>query len=128
MKKNNLNFRRQNGITVIGWLFILMLLGMVALLALKIIPIYIEGFTIYSTLDSLKGDATIAKKSKFEIRKMLMKRLDINSIYNVTKDDIYITKGKGVYVVEIDYERRETIVGNMDIAVVFNKSIDVPRK
>lgn len=128
MKSNKFNFQRQRGVTIVGWLFILILLGLVALIALKIIPMYIEGYTIYSTLDSMKGDPTIAQKSKREIRRMLMRRLDINSIYNVTKDDIYISKGKGVYIIEIDYERRETLVGNFDIAAIFAKSIEVPRK
>lgn len=118
----------QRGVTPLGWLFILAMIAVVALLALKIIPIYLDGFNVYSAIESLEDDANMRGKSRAEMRKLIMRRLDLNYVYGVTKDDIYITQQKNVYVIEVDYERRENIIGNMDIAVTFNKKVEIPRK
>ncbi len=123
-----INRQKQKGMTAIGWILVLAMLGIVVLLALKIIPIYIDGYNVISSIESLKNDSTVSDKSMSEIRTMIMRRLDINMVYGVTKDDIFITKKKNTYVIEVDYQRRENIVGNLDIAVIFNKKVEVPRK
>ena len=47
-------------------------------------------------------------------------------VSGVSKEDIYIDKLKNAMNVEIDYEIRENLVGNVDVVVHFQKSVTIP--
>lgn len=117
---------KQKGMTTIGWVFVIMLIAIVTLFALRLIPIYIDGFSVASSLESLKNEHGLAKKSPTYIKNTLLKRFDINSVRDVTKDDIYIEHANGMMTIEVDYEVRQKLVGNLDIVVVFLEKIEVP--
>ena len=117
---------RQKGMTTIGWVLIFMLIAVVTLITLKILPIYLDGFAVKSALASLENEHNIGKQSHSKIKQILLKRLDVNMVNDVTKDDIYIDKVKGTITIEVDYEVRENLAGNLDVVVVFNETVEVP--
>ena len=116
---------KQRGLTAISWFIIIAVAIMFITLLLRLIPIYIEGYTVYDSLEVMKSDPKIAEYSGRTIRKNLLKRLNINSVYSVTGDDIYVTKKSGKTIIEVDYEVRKTVVGNLDFVVTFRKEITV---
>lgn len=120
------NLRYQRGMTLGGWIVVLALIAFFALLALKIVPIYLDGYKVISSVQSLKNDSNARGKSARELREMLMKRLDINMVTDLPRDQIYISKVKRGYEVEVDYEVTEKIVGNLNVNVVFNEKVVVP--
>ncbi len=116
--------KHQQGVTAIGWVIILMLIGFFALIVLKITPIYTEHYTIVSSLESLEQE-NIGSKSRGEIRKMLTKRFDINNIRGIHPDDIEIDKTRGVTTVRVAYEVKEKFVANVSLLLEFDTSIEV---
>jgi hypothetical protein len=119
---------KQKGMTAIGWVFAFALIAIVTLVTLKLLPIYLDGFSVKSSLASLENEHNIGKMSPLKIKSMLLKRLDINMVTDVTKDDIYIDRSNGAMTIEVDYEVREKLIGNLDVVVMFNSSIEVPSK
>ncbi|MGD8526306.1 MAG: DUF4845 domain-containing protein [Thioalkalispiraceae bacterium] len=119
---------KQKGMTAIGWVFVFALIAIVTLVTLKLLPIYLDGFSVKSSLASLENEHNIGKMSPLKIKSMLLKRLDINMVTDVTKDDIYIDRSNGAMTIEVDYEVREKLIGNLDVVVMFNTSIEVPSK
>lgn len=117
---------KQNGLTAISWVLILAVLAFFVLLALKLVPVYIEGYSAYSVLSSVAKEPGMAKKSYSEIKKSILRRLDINMVYNVTRDDIYISKEKNSIQIELDYEIREPFISNIDFVIAFNKKVVLP--
>ena len=117
------NIHKQKGITGIGWLFILIVIGFSALVVLKITPMYSEYFGVKSSMDSLANE-TLSGKSKAEIRKMLIKRLNINDVERVTKDEIEITIRGDDVTVSVEYEAREDLVGNVGLIADFSYSVE----
>ena len=117
---------RQKGMTSIGWVLVFMLIAVVTLVILKLLPIYLDGFAVKSSLASLKNEHNISKTSPSKIKTMLLKRFDINTVTDVTKDDIYIDKSQGMMTIEVEYEVRDKLVGNIDVVVMFNEKIEVP--
>lgn len=117
------NIHKQKGITGIGWLFILVVIGFSALVVLKMTPMYAEYFSVKSSMDSLAKE-TLSGKSKGQVREMLMKRLDVNDVNRVTKDDITITIRSGNIAVSVDYEARENLVANISLVADFKYSIE----
>jgi hypothetical protein len=84
---------------------------------------YSEYFSVKSSLDSLANE-TLSGKSKVAIRAMLMKRLDINDVNRVTKEDIEITIRGSDVTVSVEYEARENLVGNVSLVADFSYSIE----
>jgi cell division protein FtsL len=116
----------QKGMTAIGWLLVLAIAAVFALVVIKLIPVYLDGYKIASSMDSLAADASAQGKGPGELKKMLLKRLDINMIYDIKAEDISVTRDQGGYSVEIDYEPRIPMFGNLYVVVVFDKSVVVP--
>ncbi len=116
---------KQRGLTAISWLAVIAVAIMFITLLLRLIPIYIEGYGVYDSLEGLKDDPKIATYPNRTIRKTLLKRFNINSIYSVTGEDIYITKKSGKTIIEVEYEVRKPIVGNLDFVVSFRKEVTV---
>ena len=118
-------YRRQRGITMIGFALLLGLIGFFTILILKIGPIYLEHYKVLSSLQSLKEDPSLPKKRRREIFSMLEKRFDINMIENVTTDDISVSKEDGVVTVAVTYEVEKPIFGNLSVLVYFDDQIEV---
>ena len=116
---------RQQGLTGLGWLIILFVVGFFTLAGIKLTPIYVQNFSVKSSLESLKKEAHLTQKSKQEILTLLMKRLDINDVTHVTRKDIVIEERNGVLTVGAKYEVRERLVGNLDIVANFDNRIEV---
>ena len=120
------NTQNQRGMTAIGWLIVLVLVLFFAIVLMKLVPVYIDGYKVYSSLESLEADDSAHGKSPLEIRKLLMKRLDINMVTDVGKDDISFSRDRNGTRVEVDYEARRQLFGNMYVVIVFNKAVVVP--
>jgi hypothetical protein len=116
---------KQQGLTFISWLVVLVMIGMFVLVGIKVTPVYLENFAVKKTLESLQQEPLISRKSVREIRKMLMRRLDMNSIYDLNKDDIAIKRSGGVTTITISYEERRNIVGNLSLVMTFEDSVEL---
>ncbi|NOZ38191.1 MAG: DUF4845 domain-containing protein [Gammaproteobacteria bacterium] len=119
--------QKQAGMTAIAWIGVIALILMFVLLGLKLLPIYLDSFKVGSVLSDVKDEPGIANMTPVMINKTIMKRLDINMVDGVSKDDIYIDKtGRKKRTVEIDYEIRENIMANIDVVVHFQKAVTIP--
>lgn len=118
---------KQKGMTAIGWLLVILVLGVIAFALLKLIPVYFDGWKIGSTMETLASDPSMRGKNPGEIQRDLLKRLDINMIYDIKADDIGITRSSGGgYSIEIDYEPRIHFIGNLYFVAVFDKTVEMP--
>lgn len=118
---------KQKGMTAIGWLLTIVVAGVLVFALLKLIPVYFDGWKIGSTMETLASDPGVRGKNPRELQQDLLKRLDINMIYDIKADDIGITRSAdGGYAIEIDYEPRIHFIGNLYFVAVFDKTVVVP--
>jgi len=118
-------WHHQKGMTAIGWLLVLGLIAFFTLITLRMVPLYLEFAKVASTLDSLKEQPDLSKQTRGEIIKIVSRRFDVNDVRNVDPKLIKVSKDKGMLKVGINYERREHLVGNIDIVATFDKQIEV---
>ena len=119
-------WHRQQGMTLIGWLLILLVGGFFVLLVLKLGPIYMENYSVKTALMALKNEHGVDEKSTREIRQMLMNRLDINYVDSLPKDAITIArKTGGNKWVDVTYEVREHLFYNVDVILSFSDSVEL---
>ncbi|WP_407275397.1 DUF4845 domain-containing protein [Halothiobacillus sp. DCM-1] len=113
--------RRQSGLTLVGLIIYAFVAFFVAILLMKVVPLYLTDQKISSIFNQLKnfhGDAQA-------IRSTIDKQLDINEIDNMTSKDFKITPfGNGLRVT-YNYDGRADIVGNLSVVASFEHQVDV---
>ena len=113
--------KHQAGLTAIGLILILIPVGLAVYIILRAAPAYIEALSVGDVVNSLKKEMELKEKSREEIYTMIKKRLDVNNITSVEKDDIKIQKTVNDVTVTIDYETRVPLFWNVTLAFSFHK-------
>ena len=113
---------RQRGMTMLSWLIVLGVAIFFILIGIKMVPTYIENYSVKQVLANMENDRSVRKMSPQEMRKSFMKRLKINSVYEFDRDWMKITKQKNGNLITVDYEIRKPVAGNVAIVMTFSDS------
>ena len=119
---------KQKGMTAIGWVFMIAIIGFNGLVAINVAPTYFTDANVTSLWEKLETDSSLVGLSPKKLRKAVAKRLRVNNVYDIKHQDIEITKVKGFYVVSIEYEPRGTIIGSLDYIMTFSHEARVRTK
>ncbi len=102
---------RQRGMSVIGLLLLLVLIGAVALVAMRVIPMYVQYYSIKSTIESVRKES-VGDMAKEEIQRAIQKRFDIGYVTNVEAKDLNVRNDRSGKVLDLVYQdERELIKG-----------------
>lgn len=119
--------KRQQGMTGIGWVLVILLVIFFTLLTVKLFPIYYDAMKVGSILSELEDEPGIGAKSPGELMTTIVRRFNVNVVTDVSRDDVYIERSGQMTLVEIQYEARRNLFGNIDIVVSFDKKAEIPR-
>jgi hypothetical protein len=118
--------RRQRGVTMIGWIFLLIPVGIVLYGSIRVIPEYLGYYKLVSamkeTASQLKSDETLDAKT---ITRALERRFDTGYVEAVQADDIVVTKDEGGWTMTADYEETVPLFGNLGLLMSFNKTVAI---
>ena len=118
--------RKQRGVTMIGWIILLIPVALVLYAGIRVGPLYYEYFKLVSacekTATELKSDETLTKKT---IQNALQRRFDTSYLDDVKVDDLDITKNDAGWVIGISYDEEAPMFGNFLLLLRFDKSIPV---
>lgn len=123
----HLNMRFQKGMSFSGILALMLVIGSFLIFASKTIPAYMDDRMILSTMKKLtQGDNDIRGKDKRFVRDVISKSLLVNNIRSVAGDlkSWVITRDDEHFVVELEYEVRESLFSNVDVVVHFKHRLD----
>lgn len=121
----------QRGVTTTTWVMILVVVGIIAWLAIKIVPIYIDNGKVANAMENIKVDAkTNGYASKGDVKSALLRRLsieDVEVINGANFDELakYERTGEG-FILTIKYANETTLMGDLYLTVKFEKTIEVP--
>jgi Tfp pilus assembly major pilin PilA len=114
---------RQDGMTVIGMLLLLVVIGFVALIAMKVVPMYVQYFSIKSTIESVRKEPQIAQMSPQDIQNAIQKRFDIGYVENVTARDLKIRNDRSGRVLDLVYQDERTLFYGLSVVLKVNEAI-----
>jgi len=117
--------KHQQGLTLISLIMLLVSIGSIALLVLKILPIYLDHNKVVNAMNQVEKMEGITSMSEYEIKNSFAKKFSVNYVYDIKPADIRITKSGGYLKVSIEYEKVEPIIGNLSVLVDFNDSFEV---
>jgi hypothetical protein len=122
--------KHQEGMTFLGILVIFAMLGCFFLFGLRAFPLYTEYFAIKQ---AMKGVATQPYKSRnsiTKIRNLLLKNLDINSVYSFNSKNIKkvttLKKKKGKRILYFNNLKSERLFGDLYLTLKTDESIELP--
>ncbi|MEJ2622354.1 MAG: DUF4845 domain-containing protein [Candidatus Thiodiazotropha sp.] len=119
------SIKKQRGLTFISWLVILIVAGFLVMVGIKVMPVYLDHFAVKAALKGIKNEPFAERKSKIELRNMLLRRLDINSVRHVTKDNIKVKSSLGSRTINVKYEVRRHIAYNAALVMSFDETIEI---
>jgi hypothetical protein len=115
---------RQRGLTLFGFLFTAVVLILLAMLAMKAVPAYIEFFSIKKILNSMGQESDLKSKSNAELRSDFLRRASVDYVDGKRAEDLLIERKAGVPTLSVDYEFRTPLAGNVSLVIEFKASSD----
>ncbi len=116
--------KRQAGITFIGWLVLLIPVAIVAYMAIRLIPIYLNHMKVSSAVeqaaDEARAETTV---SPGMVRTSLARRFDIEGISHPGADEIRVLREGDQWVIEVAYEDVAPLFGPIDLLVSFDRRV-----
>ena len=111
---------RQRGLSLIGWVVVLIILAVFGTAAFRMVPAYMEYNTIRSAINSVLSDSKTAPMSEREVYDAIGKRFTINQVNAIGVRDLDIQKAGGQLSVGVDYEVREPMFYNVFVVMEFD--------
>jgi len=115
---------QQRGLTMFSFLFFAVVFIAIAMLAMKLVPAYIEFFSVKKILATMGQESELKSKSNAEIRDDFSKRASVGYVTVVKPEDLSVERQGGVPVITAAYEFRTKLVGNVSLVVDFSASSD----
>ena len=112
---------RQRGLTMIGFLFVAAVIIVVVMVGFRVMPAYIEYYSIQKALEQSLNDAKDLN-SAAEIRNAFQRVADAGYIESVNSKDIEITKSKNEVTATVEWTRKLPMVANASILLEFEAS------
>jgi hypothetical protein len=116
MLMKQISLGRQRGVSMLGILLICVVIVLVAVLALKVTPAYIEFGTVKNSLIATRDSGA---KTVVEIQKAFQRNADVNSISVISGKDLDITKEGNNIVIGFHYDKKIPLFANVSILIEF---------
>jgi Tfp pilus assembly protein PilE len=113
---------RQQGITLMGLIVGAVVLIFAAVLAMKLVPSYIEFFAVKKALSGIAVDTRGRAASAADIRRAFENRSAIDDISSVKSSDLEINKEGNDYVVAAAWRREIPLFANIGVYIDFTAS------
>ena len=111
---------RQSGMSILGMLFIAIMVGFFIMLGLRLAPSYFEYMTIKEAVTKTATEYDADKKTIRQLRTRITNLFITNQVYGINPDDIKIYRKEGKTFIDGNYEARIHVVGRIDAIMNFD--------
>jgi len=117
--------RSQLGMTFIGLLCVLTLVGLVAYAVLRLVPVYLNYMKISRTMDMTATESKGDNPDPGAIRRILERHWAIEDPTAVEVKDIEISKDDSGVSMHVAYDDTVPYISNVSLSVHFDKTVKV---
>lgn len=118
--------RSQAGVTLIGFLLLAGIFGLVGFGAIKLFPMYLQNYRLNTVLEDVRKEMDGRNPTPGQIRSALDRRFGVEGI-QLPSDSVKINQGRNGYEVHIQYENRARYVADIWLLVIFDKQVEIRR-
>ena len=114
--------KREQGLTMTGFLTLSVVLIFMALLVFRLLPPYLEYFYVQKAVDGVAKDLDLQTAAPREIRNAFDRRALIDNITTITGEDLQIVKQGDNVVLDANYSVKVPIIANIAACIDFQAS------
>lgn len=119
--------KKQGGLTFMSWLVVIAIALFFLMIGLKMVPSYLENYSLKQVLNNVSTDFSLRGKSHAEILRTIEKRLNINGVYDFPASRFKFVQGpNNSEQIEVKYEVREPVIGNVSVVMAFHDKVPAP--
>jgi hypothetical protein len=116
---------RQRGMTMMGMLMILALVGVIAYAGLRLTPLYLNYIKVARSMNAAAAEFKSDNPDPAAVRRSLEKHWQIEDISSVEAKDVEIVKDDGGVSLHVAYDDAAPYISNVSLSVHFDKSVKV---
>ncbi len=115
---------KQSGITLIGFLMVLIVLGFFGFMAMKLVPPYAEFMGVNKAMNQIASDG-VQGKTLDQVRRDLMYKMGFQYVDDSTikPKDITIKRDGNAAQLNVSYDKRIPFMYNIDFLLHFEKTV-----
>ena len=118
-----MKYRKQQGLSIIGFMIVLGLVIFATYVGMRIGPIYLEYYSVVSAMNGIASERGSARYTPFDIKRKMLDRLYISySTTNIQEQHIRVLRRNGVQL-RVTYEVRKPVLGNLDVVASFDRMV-----
>jgi hypothetical protein len=117
--------RHQRGMTFIGLLFVLAMVGLFVYAGIRIAPLYLNYMKVSRSLEATAADFKGDSVDQAALRRTLEKHWQIEDIDNIDPKDVEITKDDTGTVLHVAYDDSSPYIANLSLMMHFDKTVTV---
>ena len=114
---------KQAGITLIGWIILLVPFAICFYAGIRIAPVYLNYMKVARTLEQVKSEFKGGDANQASVRTAIEKHLNIESVDYPDIKDIKITRDGKTWTVTAAYDDQAPLFSNVFILVTFDKTV-----
>jgi Tfp pilus assembly major pilin PilA len=119
-----MNYKYQEGATMWGWMSVVGMIGFIAMLAFKVVPIYVEHRIVRSALQDVVDSREFSNMTNKSIVRAIQSRLTINNVRSIKHDSFKAARDRtGEKYILVSYEQKVSIMSNLSAIVEFDEEI-----
>jgi len=111
-----MQMQRQRGISLVGLIVLIAILGFFGVLGMKIVPTYTEYRSIVNGIELAKKNGTTVK----EIQDSFNKSAEVGYISSISGRDLIIERQGGEFEISFEYEKKIPLFGPASILLEYN--------
>lgn len=117
---------RQSGLTFLGLLLLILVVGTWVYAGIRLTPIYLEYMKIVSTLDKVQDEFSANPGTTEQmIRIAVDKHFDVEYVNIITQKDLIIKRDGDVFRVTASYEETAPFAFNIYFLVTFDRTVEI---
>lgn len=118
--------KNQKGLSVLSWLMVLAIVGFLASTLFKMVPHYMDNMALAKMIQAVEGESAAGIRSPADFYSRVQKGMTVNSIRDLNLEQVMKVELVGnEFKVHLKYERREPMIGNLDLVARFDKEFRV---
>jgi len=111
--------RRQAGLSMWGFLFVVVVLLVVAVVGFRVLPAYIEYFSVKSALTQSLNEVQDLNNA-MELRRHFQRKVDAGYIESVGGRDIDLRKAGNRWIASLAWTRKLPLIANACLLIEFD--------
>ena len=119
--------RRQEGMTTLGVIILVVFVGLFAFAFIRLTPVYLNYLKVSGVVNGVYEEFDSKGPTAASLRSSISRRFDVESVGIITARDVKVTAVDGGFEVRATYDHTAPFIGNVSFTVHFDRKVLVRR-